>query len=110
MEEVASPQDWVQITPMVMDSRGEIMAHPKAPAKTTEGVEMAEVVAAMAVAAAGAIGVIQTGGLCTPAAAKAPVRMGDAPKNRGIRKKSSSVPLRFLGWGSDLGKIPCTKI
>ena len=111
VEEVASPQDWVQITPMVMDSRGEIMAHPRAPAKTTERVEMVEVVVATEVAAAAAATVVtQTGGLFTPAAAKAPVRMGDAPKNRGIRRKSSSVRPCLLAWGSELGKIPCTKI
>ena len=75
--EVASPQDRVQISPMVMDSRGEIMAHLRAHAKGLGKVkaETAEVVVAAAVAAAAAIVVTQTGGLFTPAAAKAPARM-----------------------------------
>ena len=41
--EVASPQDWVQ-TILVTDRRGGIMAHLRGPAKTTERVEMVEVV------------------------------------------------------------------
>ena len=94
MEEVASHQDWVQITPMVMDSKGEIMAHPKAPAKTTERVEMVEVVVATEVAAAAAIVVTQTGGLFTPAAARAPVKVEGVDETI-IRRKNVNV-LRCL--------------
>ena len=110
--EVASPQGWARVSPMVMDSKGEIIALLRAHAKCLGKVkaETAEVVAATAVAAAAAIAVTQIGGLFTPAAANAPVKMGDAPKNRGIRKKSSSVRPCLLAWGSDPGKIPCTKI
>ena len=110
MEEVASLLDKVQITPMVMDSRREITARPEAPARTTERVEVAEAVMATAVAAEEVIAVIRTGHLFTPAAAKAPKKMGDVPTENGIKKKISSVPQSQMGEGADLGKIPSTKI
>ena len=94
VEDVASPQDWVQITPMVMDSRGEIMAHPKAPlSKTTERVEMVAV-ATEVVAAAAAVVVTQTGGLFTPAAARAPVKVEGVDETI-IRRRNLNV-LRCL--------------
>ena len=109
MEDVASLPDKVQITPMVMDSRREITARPEAPARTTERVEVAEAVTATAVAAAEVIAVIRTGDLFTPAAAKAPKKMGDAPTENGTKRKSSSAPKSQMGEGADLGKRPSTK-
>ena len=92
--EVASLQGWAQVSPMVMDSKGEIMAHPKAPlSKTTERVEMVAV-ATEVVAAAAAVVVTQTGGLFTPAAAKAPVKVEGVAENI-IRRKNLNV-LRCL--------------
>ena len=51
MEEVASLPDKVQITLTVMDRQGDLMAHPKARAETTERVEMAGAVMVIAAAA-----------------------------------------------------------
>ena len=86
------------------------MAHPKAPARTTERVE-AEVAVPAAVAAV--IAVIRTGDLCIPAAAKAPKKTkGDVPAEHGIKKKSLGVARcpKAPGSGSEVGKIPSTKI
>ena len=95
MEEVASLPGKVQDAPTVMDNRRETTAHPKVPAKTTERVETAEAVAVTAAVAAEVIAVIRTGDLFIPAAARAPVKMGDVPTENGTQKKNSTVH-RFL--------------
>ena len=107
---MASLPDKVQITLMVMGSRREIMVCPEAPDRTIERVEVAEAVTAMAAAAAEVIAVIRTSDLFTPAAAKAPKKMGDVPTKPGIKRKSSSAPRSQRGEGSELGKMPSTKI
>ena len=89
MGEVASLPDRVQ-TILVADRRGGIMAHLRAPAKTTERVEMAEVVVATEVATAAAVVVTQTGGLFTPAAARAPVKVEGVDETI-IRRKNLNV-------------------
>ena len=99
-----------QVHPTGLDHKTTKTAHLEAPARTTERVEVAGAVMATAVAAAEAIAVSQTGGLFTPAAAKAPVKMGDVPEIHGIKKKISSVPPSQRGEGSELGKMPSTKI
>ena len=109
MEEVASLPDKVQVTLMVMGGRGETTVCPEAPAKTIERVEVAVAVMATAVAAAEVIAVIRTSYPFTPAAAKAPKRVGDAPTENGTKKKSSSAPKSQMGGGAELGKIPSTK-
>ena len=86
------------------------MARLETPAKTTKRVEAAGAVAAMAAAAAEVIAVIRTGDLFTPAAAKAPKKMGDVPEEHGIKKKISSVPPFQMRGSVELGKIPSTKI
>jgi hypothetical protein len=94
---------------MVMGSRGETTVCPEAPAKAIERVEVAVAVMVTAVAAAEVIAVIRTSSPFTPAAAKAPKKMGDVPMEPGIKRKSSSAPPSQMGEGSEPGKMPFIK-
>ena len=106
---MASLPDKVQVTRMVMGGRRETMVCPEAPAKTIERVEVAVAVMATAVAAAEVIAVIRISYPFTPAAAKAPKKVGDVPTKSGIKRKSSSAPPSQMGEGSEPGKMPFTK-
>ena len=88
MEEAASLPAKVQIIPMVMDSRMEIKARAKAPVRTAEKVGTAGVVVTVAAAAAEVTAVIRIGDLFTPAAAKAPKKMGGVLTKYVIKRRS----------------------
>ena len=72
-------------------------------------VDLVVMLVVTAVAAAQVIAVIRTSSPFTPAAAKAPKKMGDVPMEPGIKRKSSSAPPSQMGEGSEPGKMPFTK-